>query len=137
MKEHVALVLKNESGEILFVQRSLQKKSLPGAWSFPSGTVEEGETVYETAVREAEEELGVSVKPEEIFAEKELSEVSVKLVFLLCSIKSGEVSIKQPEEIAQLSWLKFNEFFDAFADNQIGHGLIWLRKNPEVWKNIS
>jgi len=32
--------------------------------------------------------------------------------------------------------MKFEEFFNKFSDAEIGHGLIWLRKNPEVWKNI-
>jgi 8-oxo-dGTP pyrophosphatase MutT (NUDIX family) len=63
MKEHVALVIKNFSGEILFIQRSFKKKSLPGAWSFASGTVEEGEEYFQTAKREAMEELGVEIKP--------------------------------------------------------------------------
>lgn len=43
MKEHAAIIIKNNEGEVLFIKRALDKKTLPGAWSFPSGTVEKGE----------------------------------------------------------------------------------------------
>ncbi len=46
MKEHIALVIKNRNNDILFIKRSMNKKTLPGAWSFPSGTVEEGEHIF-------------------------------------------------------------------------------------------
>ena len=77
MNHHVALVIKDKSNKILFIQRSLTKKTLPGAWSFPSGTIEPNENINETAIREAREELGIEVEPLKIFAEKELSEFSV------------------------------------------------------------
>ena len=59
MKEHVAIIIRDKENKILFIQRSLDKKTLPGAWSFPSGTVEEGEEAYTTFIRESEEELGI------------------------------------------------------------------------------
>jgi mutator protein MutT len=135
MKEHAALVLKNEE-KILFIKRSMKKKTLPGIWAFPSGTVEEGEDVYNTIKREAEEELGVEVDCEKVLAETELPEFSVKLVFILCSVKSGEIKINEPDEIDKFEWMGFSDFFNKFSDNQIGHGLIWLRKNPHFWEEI-
>ena len=134
MKSHVALVIKNDSGEILFVQRSMNKKTLPGIWAFPSGTVEEGESIYETAGREAFEELGVRVDSEKLFASCELSEFSVKLQFVLCNIKSGKPFIKELDEIDKIEWMTFHDFFKRFSDEEIGHGLIWLRKHPEIWE---
>ena len=87
MKNHVALVIRNDKNEILFVKRSIMKKSLPGIWSFASGTVEDGEEIFETAVREGMEELGVELFCEKVICEKELSELGVKLIFVLCKIK--------------------------------------------------
>ena len=136
MEEHVALIIKNENREILFIQRSFNKKTLPGAWSFPSGTVEEGENINKTALREAYEELGVEINFDKIIAETELPEFSVKLIFVLCSIKNGKIFIKEPNEINKIEWMTFNEFFNKFSDNEIGHGLVWLRKNPEIWGNL-
>ena len=94
MKQHTALVLRNED-KILFVKRSMKKETLPGIWAFPSGTAEKGEEVYDTIKREALEELNVEVKTEKILAETILPEFSVKLIFVLCSIKSGKPTIKE------------------------------------------
>jgi len=135
MKEHTAIIIRNDDNNILFIKRSMNKKTLPGAWSFPSGTVEEGEHIYDTTIREAMEELGVDVEVEDTLAVRELPEFSVKLVFVLCKIKNGEPVINEPEEIDKIEWMKFHDFFDRFNDDNIGHGLIWLRQNPEIWKD--
>jgi mutator protein MutT len=134
MKEHVAMIIKNENNNFLFIKRSMKKKFLPGAWSFPSGTVEEGEHPEDTTKREAIEELGIEVKVKGTLAIKELPELSTKLIFVLCSIKNQEPLIKEPDEIDKIEFMKLHEFFEKFSDNEIGHGLIWLRKNPEIWK---
>jgi mutator protein MutT len=137
MKPHVAIVIKDpDSGRILFIKRSIKKKTLPGAYSFPSGTIEEGESPFETVIRECEEELGIKVTPKMVIAEKELPELDTKLIFVLCQIKKGEPVIKDFDEIERIEWMKFPEFFDKFSDDEIGHGLIWLRKNHSVWENI-
>jgi mutator protein MutT len=137
MKKHVAIVIKNEKNEILFIKRAMSKKTLPGAWSFPSGTVEIGEDINKTTIREAKEELNVLVIPIKIIAEKELPEFSVCLIFILCTIQSGKPIIKEPKEIDKFEWIKFSDFFDRFSDNEIGHGLVWLRKNPELWEHYN
>ncbi len=134
MKEHAAIVIRNERGEILFCQRSRLKKILPLAWAFPSGTKEKNEDIFDTTKREAFEELGVKVIPKEIMCTKELTEFGDKLYFVVCEIESGEVYIKEPKEIEALLWLTFEDFFNKFNTNQIGHGLIYLRDNPNLWE---
>ncbi len=47
----------NEKGQVL-----LQKRSGSGLWGFPSGMMELGESLEETAVREIFEETGLEVK---------------------------------------------------------------------------
>lgn len=137
MKEHTAIVIKNDNNEILFVQRSMDKKTLPGAWSFPSGTVEQEEHIHETTIREAREELGVEVEIEDNLATLELPEFSVVLKFIICKIIKGNPIIKAVNEIDKIKWMKFPDFFNAFEDDNIGHGLIWLRKNPHIWEKYN
>jgi len=132
---HAVLVLKDRD-KILFVKRSIKKKTLPGAWAFPSGTIKEKETSFQTIVREAKEELDIEANPLKIITETELPEFSTKLSFILCNIKRGTPIINEPDEIEELAWMTFNEFFNKFSDNEIGHGLVWLRKNPEIWGNL-
>src|SRR5690348_8198963 len=52
-----SVVAVNEVGEIL-----LHKRSDSGHWSIPGGKQEPGETIKETAVREAREETGYEVE---------------------------------------------------------------------------
>jgi len=80
MKNHVALIILNDNNETLFIQRSFKKSTLPGAWSFPSGTLENGEDANATAIREALEELDIDINPGEIITTKELPEFSVRLL---------------------------------------------------------
>jgi mutator protein MutT len=136
MKTHAVIVLINEKNELLFVKRSMKKKTLPGIWSFASGTMEEGENPLQTVRREAIEELGVNVNPEKVFAEVELPELSSKLIFVLCPLREGQPSIKEPDEIDQIKWMKIEDFFRKFNDGQIGHGLVWLRKNPAITEGL-
>lgn len=135
MKNHVAIILKDKN-KILFIQRSETKKILPNIWAFPSGTVEDKETIELTAVREAKEELGLKVMVEKILTIAELPEFDTRLHFVICTIKFGQPIIQEPNEIKTLRWLTFQEFFDEYRDDQIGHGLIYLRKHPEIWKTI-
>ena len=136
MKDHAAIIIRDGDGRILFIQRSMKKSTLPGAWSFPSGTVEEGEDVLSTAVRESMEELGVDVLAEKVLSTLDLPEFSARLHFVLCSVKDGEPTIKEPDEIDVINWMSMEDFFERFSDDEIGHGLIWLRANPDVWAEL-
>ncbi len=135
MKNHAAIILKNKD-KILFVQRSATKKSLPNIWAFPSGTMEEGESPEKTVERESIEELGIRVEVEQILATAELPELDAKLYFVVCLSKDGEPKKIDPNEIQAIRWMTFNEFFNEYSDDQIGHGLIYLRKHPEIWEKV-
>ena len=133
MKNHAAIILR-DGDKILFVQRAATKKSLPNTWAFPSGTMEEGETAEMTVIREAIEELQIDVEVEKSLAMIELPKLGASLHFVICRQKSNQPIIYDPAEIQNIRWLTFEEFFSEYDDEQIGHGLIYLRKNPEIWK---
>lgn len=137
MKEHVAMVVRNDDGDFMFIQRALTKKTLPGAWSFPSGTIEEGEDVLETARRECKEEFGVKVLADKVFGSVDLSEFDVRLHFVLCYLDDKEPKSFDKKEIEEIEWFSMEDFFERFEDDEIGHGLVWLRKNPEVWSELA
>lgn len=133
MKDHVAIIV-HDQDKVLFVKRSEHKTTLPNIWAFPSGTREDKESVQDTVLREAMEELGVKVKVGRTLATKDLPEFSVRLHFITCSIIDGTPYIREPREFSQIEWLTFSEFFDKYDDTQIGHGLIYLRENPLIWQ---
>jgi len=61
----VHLLLENSAGQVLFGLR--QNTSIgDGAYHLPAGHVEEGESVIDTVISEAKEELGIVVEPEDV-----------------------------------------------------------------------
>lgn len=134
MKNHAVIVL-YDKGKVLFVKRSATKKSLPNIWAFPSGTIEEGESKETTLVREAKEELSIDVKFEKDLASVELEDLGSKLHFMKCSMINSQPIVFDESEIQQIEWLSFEDFFKKFKDEEIGHGLIYLRNHPEIWDN--
>src|SRR5213595_1998639 len=50
--------------EVLLVQRTPKARFMGGAWVFPGGAVDAGETPEQTARRELEEEAAVSLPPD-------------------------------------------------------------------------
>lgn len=57
-----SVVLLNEDGKVLILQRSKNSKNNPGRWNFPGGHIDKGESPKEAAVRECEEEAGITPK---------------------------------------------------------------------------
>ena len=57
-----ALIL-NENGEVLLTLRNSGANNRAGLWDLPGGTVEFGNKLEETIVREVEEETGLKVAP--------------------------------------------------------------------------
>jgi mutator protein MutT len=82
-------------GRVLLIRRG--KPPLLGRWTIPGGTVELGETLEQTLVREMKEETGLEVEPIEMLTvfdriEREGEEVVFHYVIVdyLCHHVSGE-----------------------------------------------
>ena len=52
-----------EGPEVLLVQRTPHARFMGGAWVFPGGAVDEGETVEQTGRRELQEEAAIELPP--------------------------------------------------------------------------
>lgn len=61
----VFIVLRNAQGEVL-LQRRYQTGYMDGRYDLPSGHVERGEKLLDAAVRELQEEVKVTVRPEDL-----------------------------------------------------------------------
>jgi 8-oxo-dGTP pyrophosphatase MutT (NUDIX family) len=55
-------LLTNSAGQILIIRRSPSDPFKPGAWDIPGGQVEQNEDVGAGAIREVQEEVGVTLK---------------------------------------------------------------------------
>ena len=55
----IGIMIQNEKGEVLLGRRKGSHGA--GEWSFPGGHLEFGETIFESAKREVEEETGLTI----------------------------------------------------------------------------
>jgi mutator protein MutT len=65
-KPTASIVVSNPQGQILLLKRSDN-----GKWNFPGGHVEEGESHQEAAIRECQEEAGITPTNVQLFEEFE------------------------------------------------------------------
>ncbi len=116
----------NSNNEILVQKRAAFKLNHPNKWDMPSaGHVDAGEEIIDGAIRETYEELGVQTKPEdykficEYISDKSFELAQVYLLKLDLMIKDFKL---QTEEVAEVKWLKFDEFKKLFlSDEFVNH----------------
>lgn len=103
----VGAVIENAQQEILCALRS-ENMSLPNVWEFPGGKIEEGEQPEESLIREINEELGCSIKVEELIEQvtHAYPHNSVNLLTYKARIIKGA---PQAKEHAQLKWVPRQE----------------------------
>lgn len=112
----------NDNKEVLVQKRAACKKNNPNKWDMPSaGHVDAGETIIEGAIRETYEELGVQTKKDdyEFICEYIMDETyEIAQVYLLyLNLKAEEFKL-QPEEVAEVKWLSFDEFKKLFYSDE-------------------
>ncbi len=103
-----AIVLCNERGEVLLVKENYGRER----WGLPGGFVEDGESPTEAAVREAAEEIGLTVKLDHLIGLYHLRHEpggtrfrASGLRFIFAGrIVSGEPTVPDTGEIADCAW---------------------------------
>lgn len=96
----VAIVVRR--GRLLVIRRS-QAVIAPGAYCFPGGGIEEGETDKEALVRELVEELGVDVRPVRQIWE-DITPWRVHLTWWFCHLADDARPVANPAEVASVHW---------------------------------
>ena len=119
---HVSCWIMNEKGQILLQQRSLTKTKNPGMWSKTGGHVDKGETPNEAIKREVFEEIGLSVKDEdifnfEIFKSKNPNEHYYSYGYIFFTNLKEEDYTLQKEEVEQVKYYLIEEIEKLKDDN--------------------
>ncbi len=108
----VGIMIQNNEGKILLGLR--QGSHGAGEWAFPGGHLEFGETVFETAKREVEEETGLLINEFELISvademryiktdQKHYLNLGVKAVY-----RGGEPRVMEPRKCKEWAWFDFN-----------------------------
>lgn len=94
-------------------------------WTFIGGGIEEGESPSEAAVREVEEETGLSVMAREVLGRRVHPKTGAAMAYVACSAANGlEVHLGDPEDHAEVRWMSWSEaegllphLFEPVADH--------------------
>ena len=103
----VYLILKNIQGQYCLTRR-FNTGYMDGYYSLPAGHLDGGESLVEGMIREAKEEVDITVLPEDM----KLVHVSNNLFsdperidfFFLCEKWTGELTINEPDKCDVIQW---------------------------------
>ncbi|MEV6106664.1 NUDIX hydrolase [Streptomyces sp. NPDC051940] len=94
-------------GRVLMVRRRVKEGEL--SWQFPAGAVEEGESAEQAAVRETQEETGLTVNAVKLLGERIHPATKRLMSYTACELISGEAHVADAEELAELAWISHAE----------------------------
>ena len=115
----VHLLLLDADGQVLFGRRQ-NTGFEDGAWHVPAGHLEAGESVVQALIREAKEEVGVTIAPEDVeFAHIMHSSSSGGRAAFFFTVRQwdGTPENREPEKCSELAWFPL----DALPDHMIGY----------------
>jgi 8-oxo-dGTP pyrophosphatase MutT (NUDIX family) len=120
----------SEGPDLLLTERAHHMRSHPGQVSFPGGSMDEGETPTQTALREAEEETGIDPAGVRVFAElPELwlppSNFAVTPV-LAWWRDPGPVSVTSPDEVHAVYRVPIRELLAPQHRIEVKHPSGWV-----------
>lgn len=109
----------NSENQILIQKRSPKKKHQPNVWAMTGGSVITGETSVQTIKREVEEELGVTLKIENVKLIKQYKTGTTWLdvYFVKQDIKIEDI-VMEEEEVTEVKWASYKEIEQLFSSNQ-------------------
>ena len=119
----IYLIIKNNEGKIL-LQRRQGTKLWPGFLALPAGHVDEGENVYDAAIREAREELSITITKQDIIDSFVVNRRNKSLspyfdVYFEISSYKGQIKINEPEKCSELKWVDINNLPNDMIDFEI------------------
>ena len=122
----VVILLKKVDGKKqILLQRRQNTGFADGLWDFScAGKVEDGETMTETAVREAMEELGVKVTPNKlnficlVHKHDESAHITFVNTYFICSEFEGKPTVCEAEKCSELKWFDLDSLPDDLIDDR-------------------
>jgi 8-oxo-dGTP diphosphatase len=121
----IAAIIERD-GCILIGKRK-QGKQHPGAWEFPGGTLEEGETPEQCLRRELQEELDITVEVGDLFCSSEYSytpEFTIRLMVYRTTVISGIFNLNDHEEIRWVKPTDLDKYDFPEADRPVVESLV-------------
>lgn len=90
-------------------------------WEFVGGKVENGETKEQALIRECQEELAITVVPDDIFTEVtyKYPDVMVHLTLFNCTISKGQPQLLEHNDMKWITFAEISGYEFCHADEEI------------------
>ncbi|PNE39918.1 NUDIX hydrolase [Streptomyces noursei] len=96
-----------DQGRVLLVRRRVREGEL--SWQFPAGKIEPGESAEEAAVRETNEETGLTVSAVKLLGERVHPKTQRRMSYTACNVVHGTAYVADTEELAELVWCRHSD----------------------------
>ncbi|MGW3057854.1 NUDIX hydrolase [Streptomyces goshikiensis] len=103
----IAAAIVVHEGRVLMVRRRVSEGQL--SWQFPAGEVESGESREDAAVRETQEETGLTVKAMKLLGERTHPATGRLMSYTACEVIGGHAHVADTDELAELAWVAHAE----------------------------
>ena len=99
-------------------------------WEFVGGKVESGESYEDALIRECREELGVTVKPLDIFMEvvHEYPDISIHLILYNAVIAEGSITLYEHNDARWITPEEIPQYAFCPADKEILEAIMCLER---------
>ena len=118
---HTLVILRNREGKYMLQQRSLKARFFAGLWDTTGGGVQADETSRQAAVREVYEELGVTIREEDLrFLFREVNERGKLIVDTYGTLaEEPEGGFRPAEtEVNDVKLVSYDEYAEAVLPNR-------------------
>lgn len=120
MKVIVGGIIRKEN-KILLVQEA--KEKCYGQWNFPAGHLDDGETIFEGAIREVFEETGCKLKLTKMLPIISSKERNIVRITFLTELLEENIQF-DPSEILDAKWWEIEEIKNMPKENLRGHKMM-------------
>lgn len=128
MKTNIVLTgILKDNNEFLIVKRSNNDEYYPGAWEFPGGHLEYGETIKEGLRRELNEEIGYDNEIEPIIThysdeikEKDGEKTHNLEIDFIINVKKDKIKVNLSSEHTEYKWVtKDSPLLDEYIKDKL------------------
>ena len=108
----IKVLIRNRSGELLLLQRSMQSKNNPGKWDLPGGKMEESESFDSAVYREVCEETGLNISSIGVAGATESESPTKHVVYLILQAVSDSGEVHLSDEHMNFAWVSASKLRD-------------------------